>query len=566
MSGNANNNNRRSLASLDSNNLQQLPPQNVQSHRKLGDDDQSLWWSGIQSSMTFIKKKHNKNVEFYIIDGEGHCSFGLYYPLQDEGFERWASPIVKESVVVGNKRPSAASFLTSIVLGGLSILLIRTAASQKNQGKLLTDDTFGTDANATRMPAASLRIKGIVLHQASKYSSYPWTASYLLTTTIYFICMLLMQGFAHPLENPALGPPAVGLSSFGINNPALIVYKMEHYRLVTSTFLCSGILTYLLVLHTMYKKGAALESALMENMQPHYVFLLVGIIISMGVNLLYVFIGKGASCTSLALVIGLNAFSGVLQRRSPSSCAKSYPVSSGLTILLVVIGSSPLFPFDTILALCASLMIGSITALLLFERSQSEVLETKNEMSKQPSTYMPEKKIASRWNLFKGKGQSQMLETEDDNAKEPSTYTLERREAIRWPFVKGTGIVYFTMYLLVLFRVPSPNKNNIHPYLTGCSLVYSDQIGDFVEKYASNYRRRELGGNEDLFGGQNVCAQLCVPHLVYRPVLWGVRKFGLIELEAGSCEENGYDVHIADKTVREYTVTLEAQVFTQLEE
>lgn len=116
MSGNGNNNARSLTTYPDSTNLQR--------NRTLEDNLQSEWWTGIQTSMNAVKKKHNQNVDFYIIDGEGHCSFGLYYPLQDAGFEEWAAPIVKENRVVGSKRPSAAAFLCSAVLGGMLALAV----------------------------------------------------------------------------------------------------------------------------------------------------------------------------------------------------------------------------------------------------------------------------------------------------------------------------------------------------------------------------------------------------------------------------------------------------------
>jgi hypothetical protein len=106
--------------------------------------------------MSAVEKKH-KNVDFYIIDGEGHCSFGLYYPLQDEGFQEWVSPIVKEGIVLGNNRPSAVCFLASVALGAILVLFIRAAASQKNRTKLLTDDeapVSGLHHQSQRIPEA----------------------------------------------------------------------------------------------------------------------------------------------------------------------------------------------------------------------------------------------------------------------------------------------------------------------------------------------------------------------------------------------------------------------------
>jgi hypothetical protein len=523
MSGN-NNNDARSL-SYNNNGT------NLQSNRTLEDNLQSEWWSNIQSSMNTVKAKH-KNVDFYIINSQGHCSFGLYYPLQEEGFEAWASPIAKEQRVVGSHRPSAVAFFVSMTLGALLVLAVLASIKQKNETNLLEDGVLESieSTRARRMPAFLLKIRACILHQSSRYSSWPWTAAYLLTCTVYFLCMILIQGFSHPLENPTLGPSAVGLSMFGINNPSLVVYKMEHYRLFTSTILCSGVMTYLIVIYSMYRYGRVLEMALLQNGYLHWVFAMIVAMISIGVNLIYACVCSGASCVSLALVVGLNVFSGMLQRRFATLNLKiAYPTCWGFTMFIAVIGSTPLFAFDSVVAILVSVVMGVLLAFLVFDDNQSKLIEAPKECRSQ------------------------------------SESTNQTTATIRWNFAKGTSIVYFIMSLLILFRVPSPNKRNVYPYLTGCNLVYSDQIGDFVQNYASNYAGRRLEeGNNNLFG-QDMCAQLCVPHLVHRPLVWGVNKFGLMDVKEGTCEENGYDVHVVDKTVREYTVTLEVQVFTQSE-
>eukprot|EP00956_Cyclotella_meneghiniana_P027750 scaffold63048_cov65-Cyclotella_meneghiniana.AAC.3 len=519
MSGNGNNNNRRSLSSfLSQSNNNTLTDRNLEDNNNL----QTEWWNGIVTSMNAVKKKHNKNVFFYMIDGEGHCSFGLYYPLQDEGFESWASPIVREGRVIGNNRPSAVSFVVSFALGSLCLMAAVAAARQKNESKLLDEETISDSNNhrARRLSSSLLRLKGILIHQASRYSSYPWTASYLFTCSSYFVLMLILQGFAHPLDNPTLGPSAVGLSSFGINNPSLIIYRMEHWRLFTSTFVCSGVITFLLVFISMYKYGAALETAMMENKHPHWVFAMVVAIISLGVNLIYACIGNGASGASLSLVIGLNVFCGILKRRSDALSAytpynKPYVTSWGFTIFVALIGCTPLFPFDSLVTIFAAIVIGTLLGLFVFKNTLLGLTEGSSG------------------------------------------------SALRWNIVRGTGVLFFIMYLLVLLGVPSPEVRNIYPYLTGCNLVYSDQISDFVEQYASNYGGRALEGNDDVFGGQNMCAQLCLPHLVHRPLVWGANKLGLIAIEEGTCEENGYDEHIADKAIREYTITIEVELYTQ---
>lgn len=98
--------------------------------------------------------------------------------------------------------------------------------------------------------------------------------------------------------------------------------------------------------------------------------------------------------------------------------------------------------------------------------------------------------------------------------------------------------------------------------MTGCGLVYSDQVEDFVNNYANGGRFLE-GNGEDMFDGDSVCAQMCIPHLIYRPALWGASQFdSLPSLNKGTCEENGYDTHIADKTLKEYSVVFEVQLYT----
>lgn len=53
-----------------------------------GDDDagQSMWYSDTMESLNTIMKKFS-NVDTFFIDGDGHCTLGLYYALQEYGFE-----------------------------------------------------------------------------------------------------------------------------------------------------------------------------------------------------------------------------------------------------------------------------------------------------------------------------------------------------------------------------------------------------------------------------------------------------------------------------------------------
>jgi len=71
------------------------------------DGESSIWWNNLTTSIDIIKINH-KNVDTFFIDGEGHCTLGLYYGLQVEGFEDWAENIFKMSVLPSDA-PSATS-------------------------------------------------------------------------------------------------------------------------------------------------------------------------------------------------------------------------------------------------------------------------------------------------------------------------------------------------------------------------------------------------------------------------------------------------------------------------
>ena len=485
------------------------------SHRRMDDDAQSQWWTEIDKSMMYIKKKHN-NVDTYIIEGEGHCSFGLYYPLQEENFETWAANIVKERMVIGNRRPSVATFFASLIIGGIFVIITRRSRQKGlsaesfemryNLDSSLDGDTEPKAANRIRLGLFMEKID-IAMHPvASRCQSWPWTAGYLLSTTIYFISMLISQGFTHPLDNLAFGPSAVGLSTFGINNPALVIYRMEHFRLVTSSFLCSGVIPYLLVAFALYRTG--LEAAMSTNNHPYWHFLLVVGMISVVSNLGYACFGNGASCSSLALALGLNVFSATMQRRS---MVFNSPLR--FTIVVLILGCTPLLPFESWISLTAAVLAGALMGLALFVDGNGGTLDVESN---------PPPKVRSK-------------------------------------FVLSMGIVQLMMYIILLLRIPSPDKRSLYPYQTGCGVVYSDQVDDIVDAYTSGDRRVL---EEDMLDGENLCAQTCIPHVAYRLSLWGASRFSPFTVKKGACEDNGYDAHIVDKTYEKYSVVFEVQLFS----
>jgi hypothetical protein len=483
---------------------------------------ESQWWIEINSSMKYIKKRHS-NVRTFVIDGEGHCTFGLYYPLQEKQFDEWAAIIVNENSVW---RSSVGLLLTSFVVAGF--LIASALRLKRNKSSLIVnglvdpnnlDESPTTTANRGHINFFTEKVFTAVRPLAAKCCLCPWTAGYLLATSIYFSGMLISQGFTHPLDNLAIGPSAVGLSTFGINNPALIIYRMEHFRLMSSTFVCSGIFTFLLLMYALCKTG--LEAAMSASNHPQWHFLLVSVLLSAGTNLFYACIGNGASCSSLALVLGLNVVSTTLSFRRRSNIFTS---PWRFTTIAAILGSTPLFPFDSVVALIASIVIGIIIGLTILTGEKPD-----------PETY------------YHRPNSSETMANEEEKTKAPM---------IRWPFVRGLIIVYFLMYCLVLFRVPTPDKDNINAYRTGCNLVYSDQIENFANAYGSDGGRYlEEAGNEI----DGLCAQICIPHLCYRPALWGAR---FIHLAKGGCQDNSYSTHVADKTFEKYSVVLEVNLFT----
>lgn len=66
------------------------------SNKRRTDEVQPEWWSKMNNSMSLAMARHS-NFDMFVMDGEGHCSFGLNVPLEYPGFESWSSTIVDES-------------------------------------------------------------------------------------------------------------------------------------------------------------------------------------------------------------------------------------------------------------------------------------------------------------------------------------------------------------------------------------------------------------------------------------------------------------------------------------
>ena len=481
---------------------------NVDSTRRLnGNDVQEQWWEEMTRSVSVLQSKH-KNVNSYFIEGNGHCSFGLYYPLQEDGFEAWASDIFQENTLLHESGPAIPLFLVSIMLGLIVTTGILYSANDKRT--IQVDDDVLLNDNIQKSNRSYLAVVRSILFRCK---TFPITAGYILATTIYFWTMIFSNSFAHPLNNPSLGPSAIVLSRFGINNPAMIVYKRQFYRLLTSNFLCSGIITYTLSITSLWVSTRPLERLLKGR------FWIVGLIILLGSNLIYVIFGIGASCSSMALVLGLNSFYAMVLRVTKGpACFMSL-----ITIFLFSL-CSLVFSFNSWVMLLSAMVIGAGSATAFFDVSLGAHSENTSEDG------FTEFKQASP----------------DFRLRRKPLYTV--------------AIVYGLIFFLICLRLRQPEELYLQPFFTGCDLMYSDEVRNIAMDYINNGRALENGDDDD----NTICAQFCLPHLATRGVIFGAKRIFGLPVSRGSCQTQGYDEHLADKTFKYFSYSLDVEIFIEV--
>ena len=487
--------------------------------RQLEDQDLSeLWWSSLSSSISFVQQTHS-NVDTFIIDSEGHCSFGLYYALQEGGdaFDDWAESIIREKAILGRTLFSIPLFFASIALG--SILSAGTIFFQRRRREVVLDDVvLLNDAMKTRkewVRSSLATLTSFLRH----FEAHPISAGYSLAITFYFVGMLVSGGFAHPIDNPSLGPSALTLSEFGINNPTLIVYKSQLFRLITSTFLCSGILSYAIVLFCIYRHTRYIEMVLGSASK----FITLCATLSFGCNLFYACLAQGASCSSISFILSLNVFSIVLGRRCScidTDAERSFPRPIASTVTFMVL-SSLLFPFNSWIMLLGGAITSGVIGFMMLEVNDSGV-----------STC---------------------------DGKEPTCRVKIRMQ--QCILVTGT---YLVMVLLLGLRIIRPSEIYSSPFLTGCDLVYTEVSSDFSSSFYDSNKNdgQNLRWLDDGASSGNICAEFCVPHLFSRTLQWGANKYTGYSVEQGQCADNGYGTHVADKTFSKATYSVDVEVYS----
>ena len=517
--------------------------------RRLDEDgDEAQWYDELTASIGTIQRKH-KNVQSYWIDGEGHCSFGLYYALQEgSDFEKWAGRIVKEDALAMSMKSPVNTFLVSMAIGFAMVAAILFSNRHRSKcghdiDSTSTSNKDGLLKNETKRYEKSY-VMTVLTEFLAKLGPYPVTAGYAVIATIYFWSMVISQGFAHAINNPSLGPNAVGLSSFGINNPSLIILQHQWYRLLTSNFVCSGVITFCIAMYNLWFRTRHFERRLTQDTSsgptPSFslLFLILAVLIGITTNVLYCFVPinqQGASCSSVALVMGVQACN--LYTYWKETSRRSI---AGLAFEFIFV--SILLPFNSWIMMLAAIVIGPL-AMLLIQRAHPDLLQPPNEDAPADGTGS----------------------TPSDRR---SLYAISRKVAL---------VCIFTFCLVPVFgRLARPNSLYVEPFYTGCKLFYSSEVAE-LESYSfgksddddknaqnKNEGRRELRWSRWLeegdFDYDDACAQFCVPHIA-TPIVKRFTSSRGIPIQLGQCLDQGYETHVVDKTFNFLSYSLDVELY-----
>ena len=365
--------------------------------------------------------------------------------------------------------------------------------------------------------------------------------------------MIVTEGFAHPLNNPSLGPSAIGLSKYGINNPSLILYKNQWFRVLTANFLCSGVLTYLVTMLYLAYTVRSLENTLSSPLQTVWAMLLV----ALGINLMYAWMLEGATCSSLAFVLGLQTCHLVLKWRRKLSNHCTLPIVFVVVVFLLCF----LFPFnDQWMMLSSILFFGPIITGWFGFKEKSLSVE-KNECLETDMT-----DTDKVWEEYIGEPMDQSASGADGNdaAKQESCDTLKRDGLIRdeplhkYTWRKEIIYVYAVWFVLVALgvRVGRPSELYMEPFYTACDLYYSTDVANIASASGFYDGDRRLDEEND----ESMCAEFCVPRITSRFVQIGVNKLG-IAVDRGQCQDVGYNEHVADKTFAYMSYSLDVEIY-----
>jgi len=573
------------------------------------DDVANTWWSDLSNSISTIQSNNDKsnNVHTFYIDGEGHCSFGLYYGFQQEGFTSWVATIWREQSVWGYRPLSTILFAFAFFMGfGSAAVLILakggrgivsnysssiefTGNSQSFLGEdedededdddgeqetYCDDDHNNNNDNKNNADNNNNNNKGRMNRTARlkflsifpTMSQCPITTGYTIVLTIYFLSSMLFAPLAHPLDNPSLGPTAITLSTFGICNPYLVVVEFQIIsRLFTlSHFLCSGLLTYLVALLVLYRVVRHVEMSMVDRYDRHSIaFLVLWISIAWGSTILYCLVGDGASCGCPSSLLGLCAYSicngddgNDNNDNNDSTCNEQVDVMVQDPSTNPSVHHRPKGLIGYIVLLVLVGLIFPFNSWILFL-----------------AAFVIGALLSPRlYTIAKEEKEEEIEGVGGESATTRGLMTPHR------PMMAAMAILYLLSFSFLMLNRNRPNSIYQYAYNTGCSNMYTNDVERLSQGFQNNdngeggedgrlrrrRRRRRMEGdeeNEEDMGGGNVCAQFCVPHLIEKPFYWGVGKYTDYSLQYGLCEYNGYGDHIADKTFSYLAYDLDVELY-----
>jgi hypothetical protein len=561
-------------------------------------DLKDQWYSELTESVSYIEKRH-PNVRSFWMDSEGHCTFGWYYAIQEADFDTFASSIFKEDPLLTSTRPAVRAFLISFSLGvGLiGLLLFNKRRRPKLGGKEsmpVGNDRLVENDEFSYMSASSKLHQNKVKQILVACEDYRVTVGYTVSVSVYFWAMICQQGFAHPVNNPSLGPAAVSLSNWGINNPSLVVYKKQWFRLLTTNFLFSGVLTYALALYYLWMRTRRLERRISYDFKSPWLFVAVAVLLATSINAIYCLVPtqQGASCTALPLLIGLQAFH---LSHYWKTFTRPYLSLAALVFDTAVV--SILFPFNSWIMLLSAMVIGPIlgrSSRLLDKYLPANIKAkgTRKGITNEPTNPAPigpSSPDATNASSFGVQDDEISLSYESMDGRREVLSDDHRRSRKKKMITRTVFCVLLAVFVVLLVPLfitlaASPNKVHMEPFYTGCKLYYTDAVDELYSSFSSSnddqtdrgdgHRQlsimgevvfripfRWLGGRRRMEGdSQYECAEFCVPHIL-TPAFRGITRHRGIPIYSGMCQEYGYATKVLDKTLSALSYSLDVELY-----
>lgn len=587
------------------------------------------WYSELTASVSYIQKRH-RNVKSYWMESEGHCTFGLYYALQEDGFSDFAASIFNEDALYFSSKPATRAFFSAAGMGTLLLawlVFYRIRRQSTLEAGMMDDDVHSEDFTskeglwAPPSPKGddseslvnrwSRSVRRWILLSLVSMEDYPVTSGYTVWITVYFLAMLYLEGFAHPVNNPALGPSAVGLSDFGINNPSMIVYKHQWFRLFTSNFLVSGILTLVLAYFYLWYRIRKLEQRMIHDFKSPWLFVTITIVLATTINAAYCLVPqrRGASTTAIPLLIGLQTFH--------LTFYWNFFLRPYLSIGAIVFDAFlvvTLFPFNSWIMIVAGMVTGWITAkgartmdVWLPGPMMNVLKETGIQLELGiagggagsvvspggPAVFgtaltFPPRNAASEseYNNFDVNGSNSYITMDDQRSTCPDHNRSRRGKFLKKTLCSGLLVVCVLLVVpLFVTLVATPSETYLEAFRTGCESFYTVDLDDLsassflyggdddnyeggdrsLVAFSSSARDttesfvRWLAG-EDKEEGSYGCAEFCVPHLLV-PFANQVLKKKKVPIGRGTCSDHGYSTHVLDKTFTAFTYSLDVEMY-----